>query len=108
MGTTKTEGFTLEINRQAELLKAIAHPARLAILKHIAQVKSCFCGDLVPIIPLAQPTISLHLKALRQAGIIKGTINGSAGCFCINPEILTEIIQTLNQLVPINTTESCC
>ena len=107
MGTTKTEGFSFEINQQAELLKAIAHPARLAILKHLAQVKSCFCGDLVQIIPLAQPTISLHLKALRSAGIIKGSINGSAGCFCINTETVEQLIQLLQHL-NLHSSESCC
>ncbi|MBU2020654.1 MAG: metalloregulator ArsR/SmtB family transcription factor [Bacteroidetes bacterium] len=85
MGLTKTDIFTSEQNKLASLLKAIAHPARIAIVEHIMKVNSCICGDLVNEIQLAQPTISQHLKELRNAEIIQGNIEGASVCYCINP-----------------------
>lgn len=84
MGVTKTENFTLEQNRLAELAKALGHPARIAILQHLLKVNTCICGDLVDELPLAQPTISQHLKALKSAGIIKGQIEGTSVNYCID------------------------
>ncbi len=88
MGTTKTENFTNSQNKIASLLKAIAHPARVAIIEHLVKVNSCICGDLVSEIQLAQPTISQHLKELRNAEIIQGNVEGNSVCYCINPEAL--------------------
>ncbi|MGB4398544.1 MAG: metalloregulator ArsR/SmtB family transcription factor [Daejeonella sp.] len=85
MGITKTEIFTEEQNRLAMLLKAIAHPARIAILQRIMIVNTCICGDLVGELGLAQATISQHLKELKNAGLIQGTIEGASVCYCINP-----------------------
>jgi hypothetical protein len=85
MGTTKTEIFTEAQNQLAMLLKAIAHPARIAILQHIIAAKACICGDLVEELGLAQATISQHLKELKNAGIIQGTITGVKICYCIEP-----------------------
>ncbi|WP_432713831.1 ArsR/SmtB family transcription factor [Pedobacter sp.] len=85
MGLTKTEIFTQEQNELASLLKAIAHPARIAILQKIIAVDTCICGDLVEELGLAQATISQHLKELKTAGIIQGTIEGVTVCYCINP-----------------------
>jgi DNA-binding transcriptional ArsR family regulator len=85
MGITKTEIFTAEQNQLASLLKAMAHPARIAIVEHIMKVNTCICGDLVNEIRLAQPTISQHLKELRNAEIIQGNVEGSSICYCINP-----------------------
>ncbi|WP_461451671.1 ArsR/SmtB family transcription factor [Mucilaginibacter sp.] len=87
MGLTKTEIFTEEQNRLAVLLKAIAHPARIAILQQIIKANACICGDLVDELGLAQPTISQHLKELKNAGLIQGTIEGVSVCYCINPEV---------------------
>lgn len=86
MGTTKTEIFDAEQNELAKLLKAIAHPARIAILQQIMASNSCICGDLVDELGLAQATISQHLKELKNAGIIQGTIDGVKVCYCIEPK----------------------
>lgn len=85
MGLTKTEIFTEEQNRLAQLLKAMAHPARIAILQRILSSNTCICGDLVEELGLAQATISQHLKELKNAGIIQGTIEGVSVCYCIDP-----------------------
>ncbi|MBK0379050.1 ArsR/SmtB family transcription factor [Mucilaginibacter segetis] len=87
MGLTKTEIFTDEQNQLAVALKAIAHPARIAILQHIINAKACICGDLAAELGLAQPTVSQHLKELKNAGIIKGTIEGVSVCYCINSPV---------------------
>ena len=86
MGLTKTEIFTREQNELATLLKAIAHPARIAILQQIISANACICGDLVEELGLAQATISQHLKELKNAGIIQGTIEGVKVCYCIEPK----------------------
>ena len=87
MGLTKTEIFTEEQNKLAMLLKAMAHPARIAILQHIIKTNACICGDLVEELGLAQATISQHLKELKTAGLIQGTIDGVSVCYCINPPV---------------------
>jgi predicted transcriptional regulator len=86
MGTTKTEIFTDEQNRLATMLKAMAHPARIAILQHIIKANACICGDLVDELGLAQATISQHLKELKNAGLIQGSIEGVSVCYCIEPK----------------------
>lgn len=86
MGLTKTAIFNKEQNELALYLKAIAHPARIAILQRILQSNTCICGDLVNELGLAQATISQHLKELKNAGIIQGTIEGVTVCYCINPK----------------------
>ncbi|SEA62299.1 ArsR/SmtB family transcription factor [Pedobacter hartonius] len=95
MGLTKTEIFTEEQNRLAVLLKAMAHPARIAILQHIIQTNACICGDLVEELGLAQATISQHLKELKTAGLIQGTIEGVSVCYCINPQIWKDLQKQL-------------
>jgi predicted transcriptional regulator len=85
MGLTKTEIFTDEQNRLATMLKAMAHPARIAILQQIINANACICGDLVEELGLAQATISQHLKELKNAGLIQGTIEGVSVCYCIEP-----------------------
>ena len=93
MGLTKSEIFTEQQNQLANLAKVLGHPARIAILQHLIKLNSCICGDLVEEIGLAQPTISQHLKELKSAGIIKGNIEGTSVCYCINVEKWTEITQ---------------
>jgi len=85
MGLTKTEIFTEEQNRLAKMLKAMAHPARIAILQNLIKVNACICGELVGELGLAQATISQHLKELKDAGLIQGTIEGASVCYCIDP-----------------------
>ncbi len=84
MGATKTEHFTKRQNEIATILKALAHPARIAIIDYLLSVNSCICGDIVSVLPLSQPTVSQHLKELKSAGLIKGNIEGTAICYCIN------------------------
>lgn len=84
MGITKAEHYSTEQNELAGIIKALGHPARIAIVDYLLTVDSCICGDIVNELHLAQPTISQHLKELKNAGIIKGTIEGNAICYCIN------------------------
>lgn len=86
MGLSKTEIFTEDQNRLAVLFKALAHPARIAIIQRIIIANTCICGDLVGELGLAQATISQHLKELKSAGIIQGTIEGVSICYCIDPK----------------------
>jgi ArsR family transcriptional regulator len=85
MGISKTEHFTDRQNQIAILAKALGHPARVAILDYLMKVDTCICGDIVNELPLAQPTVSQHLKELKNAGLIKGNIEGTAICYCIDP-----------------------
>ena len=83
MGITRTDIFSDEQNQLSVMLKAIAHPARIAILQHIIKANACICGHLVDELGLAQATISQHLKELKNAGLIQGTIEGASICYCI-------------------------
>jgi DNA-binding transcriptional ArsR family regulator len=110
MGLTKTEIFTAEQNRIAALAKGLGHPARIAILQHLLKVQTCICGDLVEEIGLAQPTISQHLKELKQIGLIKGRIEGTSVCYCIDPENWQEVKSVFSTLFDqaLTCSESCC
>jgi ArsR family transcriptional regulator len=91
MGATKTEHFTDNQNAMATLFKALGHPARIAILEYLLKVETCICGDIVNELPLAQPTVSQHLKELKNAGLIKGEIDGNSICYCIDEKALTSM-----------------
>lgn len=108
MGVTKTEVFTAEQNRVAELAKAFAHPARVAILQLLAQKKACVCGDLVDELPLAQATVSQHLKELKRIGIIAGEIDPPRVCYCINEPVWEEARGAFGGVFDMLTTRSCC
>ncbi len=84
MGATKTDHFTDKQNDIATLAKALGHPARVAIIEYLLSVDSCICGDIVNELPLAQPTVSQHLKELKNAGLIKGEVEGNSICYCID------------------------
>jgi DNA-binding transcriptional ArsR family regulator len=109
MGLTKTEIFSTEQNHLAQMLKALAHPARIAILQEIMKANTCICGELVNELGLAQATISQHLKELKNAGLIQGTVEGASVCYCINPETWSllekEIVSFISAL---KTTKNCC
>ncbi len=94
MGASKTELFSKKHIELAEMAKAIAHPARIAILAYLVEKNTCICGDLVGEIGLAQPTISQHLKELKNAGLIKGTIDGTSVCYCINAKVWKQYRKT--------------
>lgn len=109
MGLTKSEIFSVEQNRLAQLLKALAHPARIAILQEIIKSNSCICGDLVSELGLAQATISQHLKELKNADIIQGTIEGASVCYCINPKTWKVLEKEIGSfLSTVNTGNNCC
>jgi len=100
MGLTKSEIFTDQQNEISNVAKVLGHPARIAILQHLFKSNSCICGDLVEEIGLAQPTISQHLKELKKIGLIKGNIEGTSVCYCIDQinwhKIKDMFIQFLN------------
>jgi|SRR5690606_4835042 ArsR family transcriptional regulator len=91
MGATKTDHFTDKQNVMATLFKALGHPARVAIIEYLMKVDTCICGDIVNELPLAQPTVSQHLKELKNAGLIKGNIEGNAICYCINEKAIERL-----------------
>ncbi|MFY7743103.1 MAG: ArsR/SmtB family transcription factor [Flavobacterium sp.] len=93
MGASKSDSFSVEQNEMATLFKALSHPARIAIVDYLLTVDTCICGDIVEVLPLAQPTVSQHLKELKNANIIQGTIEGTAICYCLNPETIDKIEQ---------------
>ncbi len=109
MGLTKTEIFTEAQNKLAVQLKAIAHPARIAILQELIKANACICGDLVDELGLAQATISQHLKELKNAGLIKGTIEGVSVCYCIEPIAWANLEKELNGLFQsFKNPKTCC
>ena len=91
MGITKTEIFSDRQNRLASLAKVLGHPARIAIIERLLELNSCVCGDLVEEIGLAQATISQHLKELKQANLIQGSISGTSVCYCLNQKEFAKV-----------------
>ena len=110
MAQAKTEEFTAKQNKTATMLKSLGHPARVAIVEYLIKCESCVCGDIVDRLPLAQETVSQHLKALKEAGIIQGTVEGASVCYCID----TRAIQLLKNYFTIlaerldNYNQACC
>jgi DNA-binding transcriptional ArsR family regulator len=109
MGATKTEHFTDEQNQIAILAKALGHPARIAIVEHLMKVNTCICGDIVNELPLAQPTVSQHLKELKNAKLIKGEIEGNSICYCLDEKTF-EVVKNyfFNIISQINQEKKCC
>ena len=91
MATSSAKLFPDKEKKMADLFKALSHPARIAILKYIAEQQECICGDLVSHLPLAQATVSQHLRVLKEADLIKGEISGPRSCYCVNNETLNEL-----------------
>jgi DNA-binding transcriptional ArsR family regulator len=108
MGLTKTQIFTEKQNKLASMLKAIAHPARIAIIQHLVKAQACICGDLVEELGLAQATISQHLKELKNAGLIQGTIEGTSVCYCIDPKVWKQYKAALESFFTAEISKSCC
>ncbi|MGZ5248076.1 MAG: ArsR/SmtB family transcription factor [Flavitalea sp.] len=91
------------------MLKAIAHPARIAILEYLINSKSCICGDLVEELGLAQATISQHLKELKSAGIIQGTVEGTSICYCIDEKVWKQFKTQLDKFfISYDSKNICC
>lgn len=98
MGATKTDLFTRKQNEIAAMAKAIAHPARIAILQELLKTNACICGGLVEELGLAQATISQHLKELKNVGLIQGTVEGTSVCYCIDPKTWGQYRQLFAEL----------
>lgn len=98
MALNKKEEFKKEEIGLADFCKSMAHPARIAILKELAKRNSCICGEIVEVLPLAQSTVSQHLKELQRAGLIKGTIEGVKSCYCINWPVFEKFMTAFAEL----------
>lgn len=110
MGLSKSEIFTDEQNKISAFAKVFGHPARVAILEHLFKSDACICGDLVDVIGLAQPTISQHLKELKNIGLIKGNVEGTSVCYCIHTENWTKMKSVINAFLnqDLPTKTDCC
>lgn len=112
MAYSKKDQFEPEARTVAEFAKALAHPARIAILKRLALENTCVCGQIADAIPLAQSTVSQHLKALKEAGLIQGEIDGPKSCYCINDDAFTQLAQLMSEflqsIAPKTTPKNCC
>jgi DNA-binding transcriptional ArsR family regulator len=98
--------FADDTQQLALWAKALGHPARIAILNLLARHRSCICGDITDQLPLAQSTVSQHLKALKKVGIIKGEVEGVRTCYCLNDEVIPELKQELSAF--LTELASCC
>jgi ArsR family transcriptional regulator len=111
MAITKEKLFNTSQKRTAQLMKALAHPARIAIIELLAERETCICGDITDELPLAQSTVSQHLKALKKAGIIQGEIDGVRTCYCLSEEGVEELNEVFLPLIENLTTatqKNCC
>ncbi|HEY9489658.1 MAG TPA: metalloregulator ArsR/SmtB family transcription factor [Chryseosolibacter sp.] len=108
MGLTKIEGFTKNQLEIAAFAKALAHPARIAILQFLVSKNACMCGDIVDELPLSQSTVSQHLKELKNVGLIKGTVEGPSVCYCIEAKAWQKATTMLQGLFKTFDPQNCC
>jgi DNA-binding transcriptional ArsR family regulator len=108
MGLTKTEIFSEKQNKLASMMKALGHPARIAILQFLIKSQGCICGDIVEELGLAQATISQHLKELKNVGLIKGTIEGVSVCYCIDAKIWNQYKSVFETFFVPYVNKDCC
>lgn len=108
MGITKTDFFTDKQNQIARIAKALGHPARIAIIEYLLKVNECICGDIVNELPLAQPTVSQHLKELKNAGLIKGNIEGNTICYCIDEDAFAILNSYFSEIPSKLKMQNCC
>ena len=104
----KVENFELELQELAQFAKVFSHPARLMILKYLAEKKVCISGDITDEIPLSRTTVSQHLKELKNAGLIQGTIDGLTVNYCLNPEAINKLKETLDKFFEEIDYHNCC
>ena len=107
MGSTKTEIFAGKQNKLAGILKALAHPARIASIQYLVKSEVCICGELVGELGLAQATISQHLKELKNVGIIKGCVQGVSVNYCLNEKVWKQVKQELNAFFVVYKKKEC-
>ena len=108
MAIHKKEVFGKEEQQLAAWAKALSHPARIAILAELARRDSCICGEIVEVLPLAQSTVSQHLKELLNAGLIQGTVDGPRSCYCINEQNLAAFQQLIGRYLSELNQPKCC
>ncbi|NEU09348.1 winged helix-turn-helix transcriptional regulator [Flavihumibacter sp. R14] len=109
MAQNKKAEFSEADQKIADLARVLGHPARIAILRILAEKNTCICGEIVEVLPLAQSTVSQHLKELLQAKLIQGTVDGLKSCYCINHETVTEFSKELDFLFKdLLTQPNCC
>ncbi len=108
MGASKSQLFKTRHNAIASMAKALAHPARVAILEVLAKKKGCICGDIVDELPLAQPTISQHLRELKKIGLIKGKVEGAGICYCLDEKRMEQVKTSVIQFFDSTIATSCC
>lgn len=99
MAQNKKSEFTRKDQIVADFAKVLSHPARVAILKVLAKKGTCICGEIVEVLPLAQSTVSQHLKEMKEAGIITGEVEGVKSCYCIDWNVLKEAWEALQSMV---------
>ncbi len=107
MAIKKVEPFDRNDKKLSELAKALSHPARIAILRTLAKKNMCICGEIVDVLPLAQSTVSQHLKELKRADLIIGEIEGAKSCYCINWKKLNEFAEWIQNLFS-ELNKNCC
>lgn len=100
--------YTKEQLEIATLMKVLGHPARIAIIEHLLEVSACICGQIVDVLPLAQPTVSLHLKELRNAGLIKGTVEGNTICYCLDEKGIEKLAIYFDRAKEILQSKNMC
>lgn len=109
MAITKAQLFNEQQIKTAKLAKALSHPARIAILEMLVRRDACICEDITNQLPLAQSTVSQHLKALKSAGLIRGDIDGVRVCYCLNKENMEELKSVMGSLMDkFSGSQSCC
>ena len=111
MTTAKTQLFEKDLQESADFFKSLAHPARLAILKYLAQTKVCITGDITEAIPLSRTTVGQHLSELKRLNLITGEIEGSKVNYCLNHKILNDFVKnsiTLLEVISSAQEEGCC
>ena len=91
-------GFDMNAEKFSKLCKALGHPARVQIVEHLNETEQCICGDLVGLLPLAQSTVSQHLKILKDSGLVKGEVEGPCTCYCLDRMVLEQFKQLANRL----------
>jgi DNA-binding transcriptional ArsR family regulator len=111
MAQNKREEFDKDLLATAEFARVLSHPARLAILQAVASRSGCICGEIVDLLPLAQSTVSQHLKVLKESGLIKGEVEGPKSCYCIDWDKLkvnSDRFKKLIDSLPIPQDTQCC
>jgi ArsR family transcriptional regulator len=112
MAINKKGDFLIDEIRLSDFARTLGHPARIAILKTLAEREECICGEIVEVLPLAQSTVSQHLKELKNMGLIQGTLNGPKSCYCINWDVLkqymTDFNKMINDLMALRPNKTCC